>query len=381
MFFHNFKYCVKATLRNKPQMLWSVVFIIALGTLFFVSFDEMYNQELADAIKVAVMIEDDALADSFLDMAETISLDEESGEKLLDIACANDMDAAKAMLEEKDIEGIFYAEDGEIKLMIHENGINQSILGSIVTKYHQVKTVIEDLSQKAPDQIPIVLSGLLLGESNNTEKKNTTGDMDMYIAYFYNLIALACLMAVTAGIRITAKSQANLSAVGARKCVANAGTFLQTLAELLAGIVVQCLCTLVGFLYLIILGVDFGNQIGQIALIIIVGCIAGISFGFFIGNIGKGSMSLKENIGTAVILVSGFLSGLMVGNMRIKVEETCPVINKINPSALISDSFYALNIYDTYDRYYQNLITLFIMSVVCIILGALLGRRKKYASI
>ncbi len=381
MFFHNFKYSIKATLHNKPHMLWSVAFIIALGTLFYVSFGEIYSQELVNAIKVAVIIDDTETAEVFHDMVANISIDEEGGEKLLDISDVSHMDEAKIMLEDGDIDGIFYSQDRELKLMVHENGINQSILASIVAKYHQVMTVIADLSEKAPDKIPAVLSELLLGESHNVEKKTTTGDMDVYIAYFYNLIALACLMAVNSGLVITMKNQANLSIVGARKWVAGAGSFLQTLAELLAGIVVQCLCTLVGFLYLVLLGVDFGNQIGYIALIIIVGCVTGVSLGFFVGNIGKGSAALKENIGVAVILTSGFLSGLMVGDMRMMVEETCPVINKINPSALIADSFYALNIYDSHDRYYKNMITLFIISVMLIIAGTLFGRRKRYASI
>ena len=36
-----------------------------------------------------------------------------------------------------------------------------------------------------------------------------------------------------------------------------------------------------------------------------------------------------------------------MGNMRVVVEKHAPIINRINPAALISDSFYTLNNYDS----------------------------------
>ena len=60
-------------------------------------------------------------------------------------------------------------------------------------------------------------------------------------------------------------------------------------------------------------------------------------------------------MGTAVTMTFCFLSGLMVGDMRMNIENSCPIINKINPAALITDSFYALEIYDTYDRFLTNI--------------------------
>ena len=83
----------------------------------------------------------------------------------------------------------------------------------------------------------------------------------------------------------------------------------------------------------------------------------------------------------SVTMIGSFLSGLMVGSMRVLVESFCPIINKLNPCALITDMFYSLAIYDTLDRYLQNLITLLIISVILSIGGFLMTRRKKYANI
>jgi ABC-2 type transport system permease protein len=76
-----------------------------------------------------------------------------------------------------------------------------------------------------------------------------------------------------------------------------------------------------------------------------------------------------------------FLSGLMVGNMKAIVAEKVPWLNNINPVAVISDSFYCLNIYENYDRYITKMITMAIITVIFISLGIISSRRKTYASI
>ena len=63
------------------------------------------------------------------------------------------------------------------------------------------------------------------------------------------------------------------------------------------------------------------------------------------------------------------------------IEHNVPIINRINPAALIVDSLYALNIYDTYDRYIQNIVVLAIMSVILLSVSFLILRRNKYASL
>ena len=123
------------------------------------------------------------------------------------------------------------------------------------------------------------------------------------------------------------------------------------------------------------------NKIGPMLLVIFVATFLGISSGFFIGSIGKLSHSVKEAITVAYSLISCFLSGLMIHGMRMTVEKICPVINDINPAVMISDSFYALEIYDTYDRFIGNIIAMLILSVIFMAGGIILGRRKQYASL
>ena len=81
------------------------------------------------------------------------------------------------------------------------------------------------------------------------------------------------------------------------------------------------------------------------------------------------------------VLGGGFLSGLMLGDMKGMIEEKCPIINRINPSAVISEAFTSLNLFGVGDRYYRSMITVVAMTLVLTILGMLLSGRKQYASL
>jgi len=80
-------------------------------------------------------------------------------------------------------------------------------------------------------------------------------------------------------------------------------------------------------------------------------------------------------------MVLCFLSGLMIGDIKATINEKAPWFNKINPAAVISDSFYCLSIYDNYDKYIVKLATMVIISAIFVILGFAVSRRKKYASL
>ena len=83
----------------------------------------------------------------------------------------------------------------------------------------------------------------------------------------------------------------------------------------------------------------------------------------------------------AVTLGGGFLAGLMYGSMKEVIEENCPIINRINPAAVITDAFYAINVYGVGARYYRSLIYILGLSVLFIVVGLVLARRKSYASL
>ena len=71
----------------------------------------------------------------------------------------------------------------------------------------------------------------------------------------------------------------------------------------------------------------------------------------------------------------------MVGDLKGTIAQKAPWFNNINPAAVVSDSFYCLNIDEDYTRFITKLITMAVITVVFIMLGFIISRRKKYASV
>lgn len=380
MFWHNFKYTFLITLRSKDQIFWSLIFTIILGTLFYATFGNAYEfDELQKNIKVAAYIEDEYVQENFTNIIEDISITED-GDKLLDVTYTTSMEEAQELLEDDTI-GVFYSEAGKLKLMVNGDGIKESILSTIVANYHQIVTVMTDLADKGPEVQVAAMDKLFSEENKNEEISLGDADMDVYSDYFFNLIAMSCLFASFSGVSLTIKNQANLSVIGARKNVSNTGGLVQMVAGLAAIWILLSIMSCIALAYLLIIGVHFGDEIPGIILTIFVGNLAGLTSGFFIGSFGRLSEGVKESIAVAYSLISCFLSGLMILDIKMMVQLYCPVVNQINPAARISDALYALKVYDNYDRFYENIIVLLVMSVVFTLGGFLVGRRKQYASI
>ena len=130
-----------------------------------------------------------------------------------------------------------------------------------------------------------------------------------------------------------------------------------------------------------ILKLDFQGQIGKMLLISLFGSLIGVSIGLFVGSLSKMSEGIKVSVILAISMVCSFLSGLMNSSMKDAVEKHFPIINRINPAALISDAFYCINVYDDPTRYYRNVLTLAVMSAALVFASFLLIRRNRYDSI
>lgn len=381
MFWHSFKYSLKTTLRDRVQMFWSFIFIILLGTLFRATFGNAYEKsELRYNIEVVAYIEDEFIMENVSTIIENITVDEAGEKKLFDITYASSMEEAEELFDESGA-GLLYSEEGNLKLIVKESGIDESILSGVVSQYHQIITVMKDVADKPAEVQAAVMEQLMNEASKNVEKSISDANMDAFGQYFFNLITMGCLMAATAGVTFTIKNQANLSNLGARKNLGGAGTFARTFGGLAAIWLVLSIVTILAFGYLLIIGVDFGTRIPAVILTIIVGNLLGLSAGYFVGSIGKLSKSVKDSIAVLFSVFTCFLSGLMIMDMRMLIELNCPIINDINPAIWISDAFYSLVIYDTYDRYIQNMIIMTVFSLACLVGGVILGRRKQYASI
>lgn len=378
----NFKYALLRLMRNKANLFWILVFPIVLGCFFKIAFSNITASESFHTIPVAVVEGDNADATAFHTMIEQLSGDSEDA--MLSATFCDDK-KARTLLEKGKVDGIFYTTD-TVELAVNSDlsdaSINQSILQSLLTQYYLNRDLIVQILTTNPGNIESLVDSI--GQSVDTRKEVslTRNNTDTYDQYFYNLIAMACLYTAMGGINLAINNSANLSSLAARKTIAPAKRAALIGTELLAIILFESLLNVVSFLFIVtVLGIHMTTHLGLAMLTILISTTFSITFGMFLGCVGPKSEGGKTGLMFAVVMPLCFLSGLMMGTMRMVVEKYAPFVNRINPAALISDSFYALNNYDTLTRYTGNILTLLLMTVLFLIISILVTRRKTYASL
>lgn len=381
MYFHSFYYNFKSLVRNYPQVFWCFAFPILLATMFHFAFGGLGTDESFSAIPVAVVTEG-TTNELLTNMLEQLS--EPGDDQFLSITYAT-KEEASSLLEQKEVIGILYTGES-LKLSVSDEMVNmqleQSILAAFVEQFNMESKALETIYLSHPEKFADAISQLSEETSYLKDTDLSNGSTDQSLTYFFNLIAMTCLYAAMAGSNIAIDNQANLSDLGMRRNISPVHKMISILGGLTATVLFEFISVVIGIGYMaFILGVNFGSQTGFILLACLIGCITGVSLGFFIGSFGTASRMTKFGTLMGIIMLCCLFSGLMIGNICMTIEKICPFFNKINPAALISDSFYALVIYPSHERYFTNLVSLLLLSSLFSFGGFILVRRKKYASL
>lgn len=376
MFLHNLKYAMKTMIKSKSAILWTVLFPIALATFMYMAFGNLFEkEEIFSSIPVAVVSE--KTNKGFEAVIEELS--KEGDDRLLDAVYMTDEEAKKALGDEN-VTGIIYVGE-DIRLVVNESTYQNTVLKTVIAQYKKSEKVITEIAQKNPQAVAQAVDDMTGGREYFTEKTTSDGNQNPYTNYFYAIFAMSCLFASFAATEKIAGIQANESALGMRRSLSPGSKFSTIIAEFISMFVFQFIAEVITLIYLTVIGVDFGNKYPQILLILFFGSCIGIALGIIIGSISKLSDGSRTGICVSISMVLSVMSDLCAPGIKDAIEHTAPIINRINPAALIVDSFYALNIYDTYDRYIRNIATLGLMSVVLLIISFLILRRNKYASL
>ena len=377
MFFREFKYALLTLLRSKELIFWTLVFPFALTTFMYMAFGNLFaTTEKFDPIPTAIVQKENNPA--FAVMLGEISA---RGDHQLLSATYTGEKQAEELLEKEEVQGIVYI-DKKMSLKVKENGMDQTILQMILSQFAQYQKLLSDLGEKNPEQVMKVVQSLQTRVEYFIEKKGSDGNQDNVINYFYAIFAMTCLFASFAGCSTILRLQANMSALGQRRNVAGMGKMKMLLADFAASEVVQFLLVCLLLVYTrFVLGLNVGSQYGAILLILFAGTSFGIMLGMLVGTFPRPGEGGKIGILVSVNLLFCCMSDLMVSGIKDFIEHNIPVFNDINPAALITDAFYALNVYDTYGRFFTDFSLLAGLTVVCAIVCYFIVRRSRYASL
>jgi ABC-2 type transport system permease protein len=380
MFMHMFGYRLKCLARDRELVFWTLIFPLILATMFHFAFDQlMGRQEAFSPIGVAVVASDSYQQN--ITFRQALGAISEPGESQLIELTVTDEREAFRLLEDGAVAGVITVGDS-VGLTVSQSGIEQSILKAVLDEYaHRYATVTGILRAN-----PAVAGGLIRElrqtRSYTQQISFSSAEPDTTLNFFYALIAMTCLYGGFWGLRNTTDMQADLSPQGARRSAAPTHKLGVVLYDLAAALTISLAEVMVLLAYLmLVLRVSFGNEVWYVLLTSLVGCIAGVSLGAFIGTYVRKSEGAKTGILIGTSMTMSLLAGLMIDTMKDMIARKAPVLSYINPAALITDAFYSLYIFESHRRFFLNIGLLLLISSSMCILSFLRLRRDRYASL
>lgn len=384
MFFLNFKYSLKILLRNKALIFWTFAFPIVLATLYNMAFSNIEKKEALSIIDIAIVNSHDFDNNvMYKDVFNSLS-NKDNEDRLFNIKYTNE-ESAKKLLEEKRIEGYLTFDNDEINITVSQSGINETIIRSVVGEIKSNTEIYNTLISKNMDSSDYsILIKNINTEINNTKVKlnnKTSVNISYTMIEYYNLIAMAALYGGLISMFIINGKLANTSSVGKRVSISPIKKLSMLLGSLLASFIVQLIGLLLLFLYTIfVIKVDYGN-LCLVLLLSILGVFAGLSLGIAIATKLKTSEGAKTGVLISITMLWCFLAGMTGITMKYVIDKNIPLLNIINPANMITDGFYSLYYYTDLNRFYFNIISLIIFSIIMILISLNDLIRRQYDSI
>ncbi len=386
MFIHNFKYTFRTLFKDKILIFWTFAFPIILGTLFSLAFSDIENNEKLSVIDIAVVNGEHEVFKSVFDSLS------EGEDKIFDVKYVSEDEALK-LLEEEEITG-YVVLNIKPKVVVSTNGINETIFKYVVDEVIEYMDIadklisikMEDFSQSELDMNEFIANirdeiSLKMSEEVNV-KDISSKNLSYTMIEFYTLIAMTALYGGIFAVVTINNSLANMSTKGARVAVSPTSKRTLIFSSLLSGYLVQLLGLFLLFIYTIfVLKVDYGSDLFLVILVALVGSFAGLSLGVFVASMFKTNENVKTGILIAVVMFGSFLSGMMGITMKYMIDSNVPILNKLNPAAMITDALYSLYYFEGRERFYFNIISLLLFSLILIGISLFSLRRQKYDSI
>ena len=389
--FSMIRYHLILNLRERTMVFWTLAFPILLGTFFYFGIGGIDASNQFEPIPAAVIglhgdenAEQPGKQEIFQEF-----LDGVTGEMILP-EYDRTMEEAEKQLENGEIAGIFKIDGEEFSLILGKKGINESILTAMLDGFEQQTAVMEDIKNNLPKDLESQKAYGELVESLKNQTRDYVSevslggkDVSSVTTYYFALLAMACLYMCFLGETAAKRTQANISEIGKRICVSPVHRLKVVLANGISAYILALVNIGIVMLFLIkgVHGMDISMHPGYAVITAMMGCLIGITFGILIESIGKWSQNIKTAILIGSSIFCAFLAGLMIGTMKDIIEKHVPIINRLNPAALIADSFYCICVYDDLHRLQMNLCIMGVMSAVFLIAAWVLTRRVRYDSL
>lgn len=317
-FLRELKYTAISMISTVQGMFWTVAYPILLSSLFFVIFSAISTRGLSTAINTGITkTNPHRVIFNFIPMVHVISMEQ---------------GAADAALREGSIQ-VFIADD--LSIRIYKNGTAQTI----------IKNIVEQIKQTDALGIPITPSVYRKRFIDSKDEQNNS-----MMILFYSLLAMVSIYSMFGAISIPERMQANISKLAVRMSAAPIKRFRIYLAGVLFFVCFNLASNLLYIGYvMLVLKINLITDFAVTVPLLIYANLFGTAFGLCIGSIPKLTENTKVMIGVFSSLFLSFLSGMMSVSVKTALDASVPILSKINPIALFTDTLYNINILHEYD--------------------------------
>jgi ABC-2 type transport system permease protein len=353
------------------------MFPILLTTCLYLAAGKIGTVNTFETIKIAYDNQG-VQTDEFGSVLQSAKLSDDK--MMFDITLCS-REEAKELLDKGTIEAYIIG-SSKPELFVKENGLNETIVKAFLDSYRQMQITIGNILAQNPKAINNGLIDDVMNYENFISEAKNQKKPDSILIFFYAIMAFTCVFAANWGLDEVINIQADQSLCGARVNVSPVNKMKLFLCNMLAAFTCHIISVILLFLYMnYVLNINFGDNLIYLLSICFLGSLAGLVLGANIGLWVKKKAEVKGAILTAVVMGGGFLSGMMMAEVKYYVAEKFPLLAYINPVNLVTDAMYSLYYFDTYKRFYLDVVLLFIIMAVLMAASYLGIRRKNYASI
>lgn len=257
----------------------------------------------------------------------------------------------------------------------------QNDLESGKDELEAAKTAVTDYADMMSQKLQGMADSMKSGSTDYMKEVSLGGrNVSSVAPYYFALVAMACLYMCFLGETAARRTQANISEIGKRISLSPGHRMKVVLSNGISAYLIALvnMALILLFLTKVVHGLDLSMHRGYALLTAVIGCLIGVTFGILIESIGKWSQNIKSAILIGSSIFCAFLAGLMISDMKDIIEKHVPIVNRLNPAALIADSFYCICVYDDMGRLQMNLVIMCVMSAAFLIVAWLMTRRVRY---
>ena len=386
---------VKTSIRNTSSLFWVLAFPVILAALMLGIMGNLQDGYTAEAQHFAIVSDANWKASLGADeLVSSLSKKPKAGsddtQLLIPTTVASRAEADTRLDSQKDIGYLYAGSDGRVNMVLSDReaaniqsdstaseGITVSILSASLVSFNQANAASSTLA------LPNTQILLQSGRQTYTEQIRLTHiNPSMTAPYFFAVLAMACLIGASTAAEMIARTQPNLSALGARRASSPSSKWRQAAGAFLASWLFSAVSLLVAYIFVrTVCGVQTGGR-DRIALVAIaVGTFMATAFGSMMGAIPK--LSTETKVGLVIGIdctLSAFIGlyGNLAMDLNNAIQEHAPILHLINPVKQVSNLFYDIVYYDSLAPFARTCGILAIMAAVFLAICGLFLRKQRY---